>query len=213
MDSMNIFNRLSESVKEDWKFITSISIQSWQERLEWLLNETSNPERVIVGFAQFLRSLDEPIEPHIQKYLHTPKYLRFFERIFSQSPFLTDTLIKYPQFADEILSSSHLSRSLTKQEWLQFLGWNISTFNTPSDISNYLRDRGLVNGSDWDLKKIMLHLRRLHKKALLRIVTRDIVEHCDVKSIAEDLSNLADAHLELCFHLLFTHLQQRYGTP
>lgn len=213
MENINIYNRLSESVKEDWYYLASIPIPEWQEKLQLILNETSNPERVIVAFTQYLKNLPSPIEHYIHKYLQTPKYLRFFERIFSQSPFLADTLIKNPEFADEILTSPNLSHPLTKQEWLHFLGWKFSTLNSPSEITHFLQNNSLTDSNDWNLKKIMLHLRKLHKKALLRIVTRDIVEHNDVKSIAEDLSNLADAHLELCFHLLFVYLQQKYGTP
>ncbi len=204
----NIYKRLSESVKEDLDYLISIPVQGWHKNFEWILNETSNPERVIVGFTQYLKNLSPPIETHINKYLQTPKYLRFFERIFSQSPFLTDTLIKHPNFADDILLSSTLSRALTKHEWLLYLGWEPSM-----GIVNYLRNKQFIDGDDWNLKKIMVYLRQLHKKALLRITTRDIVEHHEVKSIAEDLSNLADAHLELCLQLLSAHLEQRYGTP
>ncbi len=213
MENLNIYNRLSESVREDWYYLVSIPFPEWQEKLNRILNETSNPERVIVAFTQYLKSLPLPIENYIRKYLQTPKYLRFFERIFSQSPFLTDTLLKNPEFADEILTSPNLSRPLTKQEWLHFLGWEFSTHTSPSEITHFLQNNSLTDGNDWNLKKIMLHFRKLHKKALLRIVTRDIVEHKEVKSIAEDLSNLADAHLELCFLLLFVYLQQKYGTP
>ncbi|MGC9054527.1 MAG: bifunctional [glutamate--ammonia ligase]-adenylyl-L-tyrosine phosphorylase/[glutamate--ammonia-ligase] adenylyltransferase, partial [Candidatus Hydrogenedens sp.] len=213
MEKRNIFDRLSESVREDWNYLISIPIQEWQTRLELLLNETSNPERVIVAFAQYLKSLTSPVEIHIYKYLQTPKYLRFFERIFSQSPFITDSLIKHPEFADEILLSPTLSRALTKEEWMFYLGWDSALMNSSSEIISVLRDKHLLEGNDWDLKKIMIYFRRLHKKALLRITTRDIVEHQEVKSIVEDLSNLADAHLELCFHLLSTYLKQRYGVP
>lgn len=213
MENINIYNRLSESVKEDWHYLVSIPIPEWQEKLNLILNETSNPERVIVSLTQYLKNLPLPIENHIYKYLQNPKYLRFFERIFSQSPFLADFLIQHPTCADEILLSPHLSHSLTKQEWLQFLSGDFSSSDLSPNFTTYLQSNNLVHKNDWDLKKMMLHLRKLHKKALLRIVTRDIVEHNEVKSITEDLSNLADAHLELCFHLLFAHLQQRYGIP
>lgn len=213
MESKNILNRLSEGIIEDWNYLSSIPIQEWQTQLELLLHETSNPERVIVAFTQYLKNLPPPVETHIFKYLRTPKYLRFFERIFSQSPFVTDTLIHHPEYADEILSSQTLSRALTKQEWLLYFGYDYSKISSPSEIISLLQSNHLFEGNDWNLRKIMIHFRQLHKKALLRITTRDIVEHQEVKSITEDLSNLADAHLELCFYLLSTYLKQQYGTP
>ncbi len=213
MDNKNIFNRLTESIREDWEYLSSIPIQEWQTQLDSLLHETSNPERVIVAFTQYLKNLPPPVETHIYKYLKTPKYLRFFERIFSQSPFITDTLIKHPEYADEILSSPTLARALTKKEWLLYLGCDYSKINSSSELISFLQDSHLLDGNDWNFKKIMIHFRQLHKKALLRITTRDIVEHQEVKSITEDLSNLADAYLELCFRLLSTYLEQQYGIP
>ncbi|HPP58075.1 MAG TPA: bifunctional [glutamate--ammonia ligase]-adenylyl-L-tyrosine phosphorylase/[glutamate--ammonia-ligase] adenylyltransferase [Candidatus Hydrogenedens sp.] len=213
MEHRDFYNRLSESVKEDLNYLKSIPIQEWQTKLELLLSESSNPERVIVAFTQFLKNVPAPIETYIAKYLETPKYLRFFERIFSQSPFLTDTLIKHPDYADEILLSPHLSRALTKDEWLLYLGWDSTLLTSNSDIINYLQNNQFISANNWNLRKIMIYLRQCHKKALLRITTRDIVEHNEVKSIAEDLSNLADAHLELCFHLVLAYLTQSYGIP
>ncbi|MCA1900691.1 MAG: hypothetical protein LDL53_00495, partial [Candidatus Hydrogenedens sp.] len=191
MEHRDFYNRLSESVKEDLNYLKSIPIQEWQTKLELLLSESSNPERVIVAFTQFLKNVPAPIETYIAKYLETPKYLRFFERIFSQSPFLTDTLIKHPDYADEILLSPHLSRALTKDEWLLYLGWDSTLLTSNSDIINYLQNNQFISANNWNLRKIMIYLRQCHKKALLRITTRDIVEHNEVKSIAEDLSNLA----------------------
>ncbi len=213
MENENFHNHLSESVREDLQYLLSIPVPNWKTQFEILLNETSNPERLIVAFTQFLKNLPSPIESHINKYINTPRYLRFFERIFSQSPFLTDTLLKHPEYTEEILFSENLSRSLTKSEWLNFLGLHESNLKSSEYILELLRKQEWISVNDWDLKKIMIHFRKLHKKALLRIVTRDIVEHNDVKSIAEDLSNLADAHLESSLSILFVYLQQRYGFP
>lgn len=213
MDKKNLYNRLTESVKEDWDFLFSIPIVEWQKKLEETLNESSNPARVIVALAKFLRNIPSPLERQIQIYLKNPKYLRFFERLFSQSPFLTDTIIQHPEYVDEILFSPHLHRALNKEEWLSFLDWNFSNLISTEEVIHYLQKKNFLNHRNWDLRKIILNLRLLHKKALLRIVTRDIVEHHDVKSIAEDLSNLADAHLEISFRIGWVYLEQKYGTP
>jgi len=93
MEHRDFYNRLSESVKEDLNYLKSIPIQEWQTKLELLLSESSNPERVIVAFTQFLKNVPAPIETYIAKYLETPKYLRFFERIFSQVLFLPIPLL------------------------------------------------------------------------------------------------------------------------
>ncbi len=210
-DIQKILKRLTNSVYEDLNFLYSISLQDWPDKLNSILCETSNPERVIVFLTQFIKKRLEQNFP-VQKYLQNQKCLRFFERIFSQSPFLSETVINHPEYVDEILSDTTLSRALTKQEWLLKLGWDKSL--SSSEVIEYLiSNQFITQKKDWDLKRIMNHLRKLHKKALLRITTRDIVEHQEVKSIAEDLSYLADAHLEFCFNLIYVFLEQKYGTP
>ncbi|HOV33383.1 MAG TPA: bifunctional [glutamate--ammonia ligase]-adenylyl-L-tyrosine phosphorylase/[glutamate--ammonia-ligase] adenylyltransferase [Candidatus Hydrogenedens sp.] len=206
-----ILNKLTNSVHEDLNFLYSISLQDWQNKLDSLICETSNPERVIVYLTQFIKKLSEQ-NLSIHKYLQNQKSLRLFERIFSQSPFLSETVINNPEYLDELLADTTLSRALTKHEWLSKLGWNKNL--SSAELMEYLISNQFITPKkDWDLKKIMNHLRKLHKKALLRITTRDIVEHQEVKSIAEDLSSLADAHLEICLNLNYVFLEQKYGIP
>lgn len=206
-----ILNELTNSVHEDLNFLYSIPIQGWQEKLNSILSETSNPERVIVSLTQFIKKLSEQ-NISVQKYLQNQKSLRFFERIFSQSPFLSETVINHPEYVDEILADTTLSRALTKQEWLSKLGWD--KILSSSELMEYLiSNQFITQKKDWDLKRIMNQLRKLHKKALLRITTRDIVEHQEVKSIAEDLSSLAEAQLEICLNLIYVFLEHKYGAP
>lgn len=122
-----------------------------------------------------------------------PLYGRMLLRIFDQSQFLTDILLRRPGLA----------------EWMAEPG----RFNEPLDkevlLEEALRDAAPAQkAQDW-----WRTLRLLRQREILRIGLRDIFAHEPLPSVAEDLANLADVCLEACYQLARKELVERFGEP
>ena len=162
------------------------------EHLAEALRETPDPGRTLLCLNRYL-SMCVSAAAETGRMASAPRYVRLLATIFSQSHFLTDIVLRHPNYVTWLWQEAELARVHTRQEMLdEFLG----------------PQRGFDS-----FEGCSTALRRVCQREFLRIAVRDIFEHAPLASVTEDLSNLADATLEAALMAAGTTLQERFGVP
>ena len=135
-----------------------------------------DPDMALNNWERFIRSLSSP-EFHYSLLLSQPMRLEVLLSIFSGSQFLADTLVRNPGFLDWVIIPKILHKGRHKK-----------------DIEKELREAasGCRSHKEW-LNK----LRRLRRREILRIGTRDICMGISTERIMMELSSLAEAFAQV----------------
>jgi [glutamine synthetase] adenylyltransferase / [glutamine synthetase]-adenylyl-L-tyrosine phosphorylase len=141
--------------------------------LAWdIIKRTPDPDMALNNWERYIRSLASP-EFHYNVLLSQPMHLEMLLTIFSNSQFLSDTLIRYPGFFDWLMNPELLNSTRKREDLEQEL-------RKAADSCREERD--------W-LNK----LRRFRRREILRIGTRDIYMGVSTRIIMHELSILAEA--------------------
>ncbi len=137
-----------------------------------LLQQQPDPDMALNNWERFVRVLPDP-DRHFQLMLSQPRGLEILLAIFSASQFLADTLIRNPEFLDWVTRAEllHRVRALEEME---------------ADLAEL--SAGTPDHAQW-----LDGLRRLRRREILRIGTRDICLDAPPREIIRELSNLAEA--------------------
>lgn len=119
--------------------------------------------------------------------------LRFLTHLFSSSQFLTDTLIRNPEYFDWLIQENFLNRRRTKSELVSEFESSLKIFKDPE------RRRDA--------------LCRLRRRELLRIGSRDLLEVSSVEETTYELSELAEAILTVALKEIEIKMHNQYGEP
>lgn len=121
----------------------------------------------------------------------SPTALSYLITIFSYSNFLAEAVLRHPEWLLQLTTSSDLHRVLPAEEYKARLIALIGVEGTPT----------------------ALDLAQFRRQQLLRIVLRDVLGLASLSDVTEELSNLADAVLDLTYQRIRTELIERHGTP
>lgn len=151
---------------------------SWREQFATLallacdiLKTRPDPDMALNNWERFVSSLPES-RPHYEMLLYQPMRLDILMSIFSGSQFLSDTLIRNPDFFEWITQPDTVN-SLLRHE------------SATDDLRRLLDPAG-------DLETCANLIRTYKKRHILRIGTRDICLHTPIRDIVRELSTLAD---------------------
>jgi [glutamine synthetase] adenylyltransferase / [glutamine synthetase]-adenylyl-L-tyrosine phosphorylase len=112
-----------------------------------------------------------------------PERLRWLTTIFAFSHFLSEELLRHP-------------------DWLL----QISDLDRPQSRKEYKGRLSLVEPT-------ALALALFRRKELLRIVLRDVLHKSTLAEITQELSDLADSIIARALAAVVSQIQERYGTP
>ncbi|MES1258167.1 MAG: glutamine-synthetase adenylyltransferase [Acidobacteriota bacterium] len=125
------------------------------------------------------RLMDEaganPTKRAAEEILRDPTALRYALTIFSYSRFLADAVIRYPEWLLEIARAKDLHRGFLPEEYEEQLRASLPPDGMPRPVD----------------------LALFRRRQMLRILLRDVLKYADLSETAEDLSNLADAILNV----------------
>ena len=153
--------------------------------VEALLPSLPDRERAI----HFLNRLTSEAPEAARQFAADRAVLRSVLTIFSYSRFLSDAVIRYPHWLVDIAAGHDLHRGFLREQYEQQL-----VDSLPSD--------GLPLAVD---------LALFRKRQILRIVLRDVLRFADLSETAEDLSNLADAILNVTWRAIRKELSHELG--
>jgi len=140
------------------------------------LRNQPDPDMALNNWERFLGALEDP-EEHFRLLLSQPKRLDILLRIFAGSQFLSDSLIRDPDFFEWATMPDHL-HSLRRRDQVEAVYRPLS--------------RTAASTSQWRNQ-----LRRFKRREILRIGIRDICLDVPIEEIMEELSMLAEALLEV----------------
>ena len=145
-----------------------------------------NPESA----RNFLGRLRQDFPAAYQRILANPSALRCAVSLFSYSRFLSESVLRDPERLLKV-AASH-------------------TFDTVLSLENY-RERlysflgaGVPSAVDF---------ARFRRRQLLRILLRDVLGAATLSNVTEELSNLADAILDVAYRRIRAELVARHGEP
>jgi glutamate-ammonia-ligase adenylyltransferase len=141
------------------------------------------------GASGFLRRLLTERPDTLPQFAANPTALRYALTIFAHSRFLSDALMRYPEWILEIAEKRDLHRGFLEEEYESLLAAELPADSVPRPLD----------------------LARFRRRQLLRIVLRDVLRFADLSETTEDISNLADAILTLTWRAVRRDLARERG--
>jgi glutamate-ammonia-ligase adenylyltransferase len=152
------------------------------------LSPTPSPDRVLVNFERFIQSAGDP--PDLLRYLaRNPRGFEILFTLFTGSQFLTEILLRHPEYFDQLVDHKRLAQTKTSGQLRQ---------EVQTAIAPYVAEpaQSLV-----DPLPALDALRRFQRRELLRIGTCDLLDLLDLPTVTAQLSQLADQLIEACLTL------------
>ncbi len=150
------------------------------------------PDQALNNFERFCKTAFS--KTNLFSFLQAaPLTLRQSAKIFGGSPFLSDVLIRNPEYFYWVFDAKQLKQSKNKSAYKKELG----------QCSRLLK----TQESRLDM------LRIFKRKEILRIGVRDLLRIATVKETLRELSGLADALIERALWICEQTLRKKYGRP
>ncbi|MBP8131199.1 MAG: bifunctional [glutamate--ammonia ligase]-adenylyl-L-tyrosine phosphorylase/[glutamate--ammonia-ligase] adenylyltransferase [Candidatus Hydrogenedentes bacterium] len=156
------------------------------------LVETAHPSQSLVRLERYLEAVPDRAAV-LERFSSSLASTRLAVTLFSQSHFLTDIVCREPELLPWLCDSAERSR--------------------PRSRDDMLADLLAFEGVPEDYETTLHALRTFRRREIARIAIRDIFEHASVPSLTLDLSNLADATLEVALRASQHHASRRFGQP
>lgn len=162
------------------------------DSLSEALARTAEPDALLVRLERFL---DAGLSRQSQLSLMaaSPDYLLLVAALLAEGPFLTDILCRNPEYAPWMWEQVDLQAKPGRDAL----------------CAELLRQVHALEGFEEQCQS----MRRFKRREILRIAARDVYAHAPLSSVAEDLSDLADAALEAALACAAVDLEPRYGRP
>lgn len=149
------------------------------------LQEVANPDRVLTNLERYVRSIrarDNDIQAFFRQLAQQPRSLETLLTLFAGSQFLTEILLRQPEYVSQLVDHRHLPQLKTVEQLAE-------------EARVVTEDRTETLGDKLD------SLRRFQRRELLRIGTCDLLGLLDLAGVTLQLSNLAEALVRGCLEL------------
>jgi glutamate-ammonia-ligase adenylyltransferase len=149
-------------------------------RLNTVLGSAAHPERALTNLERFVSAAGDRLTLW-RTLAASPRALEMLAILFAGSQFLTEILLRHPEYFDQLLDRRYLTQPKSRTQ---------------------LVDEGRVNlagltGTDARLDE----LRRFQRRELLRIGAGDLFALLDLPGVTRQLSYLADCLVSLCLEV------------
>src|ERR1035438_773068 len=177
-----------------------------QTQIEALLASAADPDAAL----HYLASLKHQYPDAFKRLVQSQTHLQQLIAVFSNSRFLSDEILQNPQWIEQL---DDLDRVLLDGEYkkrlIAFLKHQPE--GTPEALSLALFRRQQILRI---LLRDILGLCALSRgQAIVRILLRDILGLCALSETTEELSNLADAILDVSYERIRAELVSKHGVP
>ncbi len=161
--------------------------------IQWCQQGRAQAIGVIRSFAWMEQLLRR--ESYVSMLWERPQVHERLLRLFAAAPWPAQFLARHPAAMDELANAHWLDARFDASTFTQELQ---SRYDT------------LVQAREDDEETLMDTLRRAHQAELLRTLTRDLERRLSVEQVADDLSALADATLQLAAHWAWARCPKRH---
>jgi glutamate-ammonia-ligase adenylyltransferase len=139
---------------------------------------------------QFMARLRQDFPSAYHRILATPAALRCAVSLFSYSRFLSESVLHNPERLLQVAASRSFNSVLTLENYRERL-YSFLGAGVPSAVD----------------------FARFRRQQLLRILLRDVLGAATLSNVTEELSNLADAILDVAYRRIRAELVARHGEP
>ncbi|MBI4907146.1 MAG: glutamine-synthetase adenylyltransferase [Acidobacteria bacterium] len=160
-----------------------------KQRLAALLQTCADPDAAVL---QLSRMASEK-HSELTRIVEHPALLVPLLTVFSQSRFLSDEILEHPDWLPQTV-----------------LGGDFDSLLSMEEMEGRLEAFLMIHGAG---VPSALHLAQFRRLQLLRILLRDVTGRASLAETTEEISNLADAVLNVSYHHIFDELTRRYGVP
>lgn len=140
-----------------------------------LLQRKPDADMALNNWERFVSAMEDP-RLHYETMLAQPRELDILLTIFSGSQFLSDTLIRNPEFLEWVIVPDNLYRKLSREELTDEL------LHCAGEVPE---QEAWLNG-----------IRRIRRREFLRIGTRDMYLNIPLEETVSDLSACAEAFIQ-----------------
>jgi glutamate-ammonia-ligase adenylyltransferase len=179
------FSRASEHLVR----LTTGLPEELRERFGSLVASSAAPGQAL----HFLDRLQREQPEAFQRISESATGLQLLVAVFSYSHFLSEAVLNHPEWIEELAEGGVLDRMLSAEDY-------------QGQLERALAPEGPGLPPD---KALALFRRR----QLLRILLRDVTGLAALAEVTEELSNLADAVLDVCYRRVRDDLAARHGLP
>lgn len=155
------------------------------------LAETTNPDRVLVNIERFIENAPNQLELY-HDFAANPRAIEILLTIFEGSQFLTEIILRNPNYFGRLTAHHQLAQPKTLPQFL-------------ADVENSLTRT--IDKTDPQTIATLDSLRRYQRWQLLRIGTSDLLGSSDLPTITLQLSHLADSLVEAALKLAARQLE------
>ncbi|MCZ2151724.1 MAG: glutamine-synthetase adenylyltransferase [Bryobacterales bacterium] len=160
-----------------------------QSRIYFLLSGAADPDMAL----HCLSRLHKEKEEEFRRLTANPSFLLPLITVFSNSRFLSEEILQQPSWLEQAVLGGDLHQLLTTEEM-------------ELRLEDFLLQHGAGVPS-------ALQLAQFRRQQILRIVLRDVSGLCTLAEVTEELSNLADAILNVTYRHIRDELTKRHGAP
>ncbi len=157
-----------------------------RNRFDLLLAASPAPERCLQYFVR----LRERQPQAFDRLTRSAAGLRHLVAVFAHSRFLSEEILEHPEWAEQLLDASELSKVITADALRTQL--------------EEIHDAGVPHP---------LELAKFRRRQILRILVRDGLGLGTLPEITAELSDLADALVGFAYQRIYVDLVRRYGVP
>jgi glutamate-ammonia-ligase adenylyltransferase len=173
------------------KAVLNLDAEIQVPAVQALLPSLPNPRDAV----HFMNRLRAESPEAARRVLEDPAALRYALNIFSHSRFLSDAVIRHPEWLLDLAAAKNLHRGYLEEQYEEELNASIPA------VSMAVRTPRSVD------------LALFRRRQILRIVLRDVLRFADLSETAEDLSNLADAILNVTWRRVRAEVAPEFGNP
>src|SRR5579884_1615520 len=155
-------------------------------QIESLLTASPDPDRVLTNLAAFVERWPDCFRDAVD----SPSGLQYLTTVFGYSRFLSEELLQHPGWLESI---DDVERVRSAAEYAEQL-WRVLR-NKPASTADAL---------------VYAQFRR---RQILRILLCDVLGICTLSETTEQLSNLADAILDVSLQRIRDEMIARHGVP
>ena len=155
-----------------------------------IVPEPFTPAPDLESARHFLARLRHDSPAAYQRIVANPAAMRCAVGIFSYSRFLSESVLRDPERLQQVAASRSFHSVLTLENYRERL-YSFLGAGVPSAVD----------------------FARFRRRQLLRILLRDVLGAATLSNVTEELSNLADAILDVAYRRIRSELVARHGEP
>ncbi|CAN5288626.1 bifunctional [glutamate--ammonia ligase]-adenylyl-L-tyrosine phosphorylase/[glutamate--ammonia-ligase] adenylyltransferase [soil metagenome] len=157
------------------------------------LSFSADPPMALAHLDRYVRSRGDAAARELQSLRDNSEHLHFLASLFAFSDYLSEAVISHPEFLPQVFRGKGLNQEKSLAAYR-------------AQAQEILRDV-----TEIDQRRATLVL--LKTRELLRIGIRDLMELGDTETLCHELSNLAQAIVEVAYADCSARLLSRYGAP